>query len=94
MPFRASISCAIFQRFSDALKHIIQARITQLWVATSSVTNYLDDFLFLVIAQALCNTMVDKFILLCKEINCPISLEKTECMSPLIIFLGILLDGL
>ena len=39
LPFGASISCAIFQHFSNALKHITQVRSGQ-----KTISNYLDDF--------------------------------------------------
>ena len=59
----------------------------------TGLTNYLDDYLFIAIAQAICNAMVDKFIAICKEIGLPISAEKTAWADPFIIFLGILMDG-
>ena len=93
MPFGARINCAIFQKFSNALKHIAQMRITRKMGVKDSVTNYLDDFLFLSLLQKLCDAMIDMFINLCKEVNSPVSIEKTEKASPLMIFLGILLDG-
>ena len=93
MPFGASISCAIFQEFSNALHFLIQYQIQKRLRQPDAVTNYLDDFLFLAITQWLCNVMVNMFIQLCNEINLPISEEKTEKASPLMIFLGILMDG-
>ena len=44
LPFGASISCAIFQKFSDALQFLIEKKTGSI---PNSVTNYLDDFLFL-----------------------------------------------
>ena len=41
LPFCASISCAIFRRFSNALCHI-----TKIKSRSQAITNYLDDFLF------------------------------------------------
>ena len=51
LPFGASISCALFQHFSDALCHLIEARNT----TPGEVTNYLDDFLFLALSLVTCN---------------------------------------
>ena len=45
LPFGASISCSHYQRFSNSLKHILQYRTN----LKKSVTNYLDDFLFVAI---------------------------------------------
>ena len=38
LPFGASISCSHFQRFSNAVKHIVQ------WRTKKDLVNYLDDF--------------------------------------------------
>ena len=89
LPFGASISCASFTLFSDSLKHIIE-HVTR---RHHTVTNYLDDFLFIATDEMECNRMVRSFITLCSEIGCPLSLDKTEWASSLIIFLGLLLNG-
>ena len=89
LPFGASISCAIFQAFSDALKHLTEYLLQM----DNSLTNYLDDFLFIAIMKEICDHMMRTFLNLCKRINCPISDEKTEWSSSLMIFLGTLLDG-
>ena len=93
LPFGSSISCALFQEFSDALKHLAQWRITILLKIPPMITNYLDDFLFAAITAILCNKMLNIFLGICSEINCPISAEKTEWATQFIIFLGILLNG-
>ena len=43
LPFGASISCSHFQRLSNALKHVVE----NLECSYHTITNYLDDFLFL-----------------------------------------------
>ena len=43
LPFGASISCSHFQHFSNALLHIVNTVTGK----THSITNYLDDFLFM-----------------------------------------------
>ena len=88
LPFGASISCAIFQRFSDAIKHIVQYRTNR-----RSLSNYLDNFLFIAYTRNLCNQMIQKFLIVCEEIGVPITMDKTEWASVRIVFLGILLDG-
>ena len=90
MPFGASISCSIFQEVSNALHHVIVFRINNV---NKAVTNYLDDFLFMALLKAACDSMINQFIELCKEVNMPLSVEKTEWSTTLIVFLGILLDG-
>ena len=86
LPFRASISCTIFQEFSDALKFLIEYRTK----APDSVANYLDDFLFLAFTIMMRNFLISEILL-----RVPIALEKTEWAdeSACIIFLRILLDG-
>ena len=59
-----------------------------------AITNYLDDFLFLALLQLVCNAMINQFLQLCRELNIPVALEKTEWADTLIIFLGILIDRL
>ena len=74
LAFRASISCTVFQSFSDCLVYIIELKMGD----SSFVTNYLDDFIFYAESEEMCNLMVSKFLELCEEINCPVSSEKTE----------------
>ena len=89
LPFGASISCTIFQAFSDALHHTIQFHLQ----VQDAITNYLDDYLFIALTKLYCDYMIQKFLELCEQINCPISREKTEWGSVVIVFLGMLLDG-
>ena len=88
MPFGASISCAIFQAFSDALRHI-----TMVLLRIKFLTIYLDDFLFMSWLKNRCNQALKGFISICDSIGCPILVEKTKWASELLVFLGILLDG-
>ena len=89
LPFGASISCSHFQRLSNALRHIVQV----LEQTFNSMTNYLDDFLFIHWIRSYCNKLMRSFIKVCDDINLPISPEKTEDASPKMIFLGMLLNG-
>ena len=56
LPFGASISCALFQRFSDALCHLTmyQSKNDQ----TGEMTSYLDDFLFIALSLMGCNKQI------------------------------------
>ena len=89
LPFGASISCLVFQRFSNGLKHIFEYTTG----VKLSTVNYLDDFLFLQTTEQGCNDMVRAFIELCKFLGVPIALEKTEWANTRTVFLGILIDG-
>ena len=90
LPFGASISCALFQCFSDALRHII----VTISGKPLAVTNYLDDFLFMDTSEEKCNNLVRNFLNICHDLCVPIAHDKTEWASPQIIFLGILLNGI
>ena len=89
LPFGASISCLHYQRFSNALKHIMQYRTG----CKKALTNYLDDFLFAAIAKWLCNKLIQQFLDLCNELNIPVTAEKMVWSSTQVVFLDILLDG-
>ena len=89
LPFGSSISCLHFQRFSDVLHHIIQFRLNE----KKRITNYLDDFLFITRTLCRCNFMIQQFLDLCRDLGVPVSMEKTEWASELVIFLGICLNG-
>ena len=86
LPFGVSISCAHFQRVSNAIKHITQ------YQTGSPLTNYLDDFLFYALSKMYCNYLLREFLRICGEIGFPIAEDKTEWASEVMIFLGILLD--
>ena len=96
--FGHSISCALFQCFSNALAHLlkyvmrrgIREQEKHLWIA---LTNYLDDFLFTALTQIRCNQLLQGFLTLCQKLGVPVSIEKTEWATTVIVFLGVLLDG-
>ena len=67
MPFGASISCSHFQRFSDAIAHIVRV------ITKYDNVNYLDDFLFAALKKLMCNDQLDTFLRVCQRIQfqCP-----------------------
>ena len=89
MPFGASISCSHFQKLSNALLHIVQV----LEKAYNSITNYLDDFLFIHYLRQVCNKLMRTFLWVCEQINFPVALKKTEWANTSIVFLGMLFNG-
>ena len=93
LPFGASISCAHFQSFSNALKEIVQHFASRALKHCAPITNYLDDFLFIFFHWEGCDHMVVIFLDICQQIRFPVSLDKTEWSTMQIIFLGMLLDG-
>ena len=89
LPFGASISCSHFQRFSNAIKHILEAKMGR----KLCCCNYLDDYLFTCATVRECNSVMLRFLRICSEIGILISHEKTEWGTHVITFLGFLLDG-
>ena len=89
LPFGSSRSCALFQKFSDSLQFMVEFFARK----KRSVSNYLDDFLFIAATIQLCNYLLSTFLDICKQINCPVSEEKMVWAMQMITFLGILLDG-
>ena len=88
LPFSSSISCAIFQDFSDAVAYLVT------YSTGRDNVNYLDDFFFAALLKQICDFQVNKFLEICQEICFPVSLEKTCWGTTVITFLGLLLDTL
>ena len=86
LPFGASISCSHFQRFSNAINHIVK------WKIEKKLVNYLDDFLFVALLKWLCNRQVKTFLEVCSIIQFPVSMEKTFWATTKLTFLGMLID--
>ena len=81
LPFGASISCSHFQRVSDAIQNKL------------SITNYLDDFLFVHPLKDQCDKLVEEFLEVCKLISFLVAHGKTKKSTTQIVFLSILIDG-
>ena len=86
MPFGASISCAHFQAFSNAVAHIVTT------LTEKENVNYLDDFFFTQLLRIRCNRQIQTFLEVCKRINFPVSMEKTFWATTQLSFLGLLID--
>ena len=91
LPFGSSISCRIFQRFSNVLAHITDFKLKH--IPDRAITNYLDDFLKIALSEALCNEMIQMFHEVCEALGVPLAKEKTIWAVLQIVFLGILMDG-
>ena len=86
LPFGASISCSHFQRFSNAIAHIVAYR------SNRESINYLDDFFFTAFLAKICNAHIDIFLDVCGQINFPVALDKTFRATRQLTFLGFLID--
>ena len=88
LPFGASISCAIFQAFSDSIAYLVTYRTRK------PLVNYLDDFFFAALWKAMCDGQVQVFLNICNTICFPVSLEKTFWGTQFLTFLGLLIDSI
>ena len=86
LPFGASISCSLFQEFSDAVAFIFTRKTGE------QTVNYLDDYYFCALLKSLCDVQIQKFLNICESIKFPVSLEKTYWGTTMITFLGFLID--
>ena len=86
LPFVASISCAIFQEFSNSIAFLVKHRTRK------PLVNYLDDFFFAALYKAMCDSQVEVFLNICNKICFPVSIEKTFWATQLLTFLGLLID--
>ena len=86
LPFGSSISCAVFQDFSNAVAFLVKVR------RKKPLVNYLDDYFFAAINKLLCDAQVRHFLEVCQKINFPVSLEKAEWGTSCLTFLGLLCD--
>ena len=86
MPFGAAISCSHFQRFSNAVSHIVT------FFTKKENINYLDDFFFAALMKIACDSQINTFLEVCASIKFPVSMEKTFWGTTKLTFLGLLLD--
>ena len=93
LPFGSSISCALFQEVSDAIRYLLEHKIAYKVPSNRSINNYLDDFLFIARTLTILNWMIQQFLDLCEMVGIPINMKKTEWATQVIVFLGFLLNG-
>ena len=86
LPFGASISCSHFQRFSNAVVHIVAFRTKK------NPVNYLDHYFFVALLRYYCDGQVKEFLHICGLIGFPVSIKKTFWSATLLTFLGLLID--
>ena len=86
VPFGSSVSCRLFQKFSDSVAFLVMHETGR------KLINYLDDYFFVAMFKMACNQQMQVFLQVCKEINFPVSLEKTVGACTCLTFLGFLLD--
>ena len=88
LPFGASISCTLFQEFSDAVAFLFRQRTGE------ETVNYLDDYYFVAMMKNLCDRQIEEFLQICHLINFPVALDKTVWGTWQIVFLGFLINAI
>ena len=88
LPFRPSISCAIFKKVGDLLQWIAQKRAKHL------ISRYLDNFFTAHILQQVCDMIMQAIHDTCAEVGVLMSLNKRVFATQVIEFLGLLIDTL
>lgn len=89
LPMGCSISCYYFELFGSFLEWA-----TRYETASSCITHYLDDFLFVAPGGTeTCSFLLSSFKFLMSRFGVPLSQEKTEGPTTLLSFLGIEIDS-
>ena len=86
LPFGHSISCKLFQEFSNSIAHVVMKRTGK------QIINYLDDYMFSALFKFFCNAQVREFLTICEYIAFPVNLDKTFWGTMRLVFLGLLID--
>lgn len=89
LPFGCRISPKIFQRFSESLAFLVEKE-----TGRDRPLVYLDDFLTIRVSRVICNLDLGKLFEICHRINFPVAYEKTCWASPIVKFLGLLLNSI
>ena len=88
LPMGARSSCLIFERFSNALKFILENVYK-----VPHVVKVLDDFLFIAESFGECLYALECFKTMCSRLGVPIAVHKTVGPTQSIDFLGISIDS-
>ena len=90
LPFGASISCSLFEKFSTALHWFTEQK-----TGNKDILHYLDDFLFGAEADSpKCQFTLQTFRDICKLWGVPVAEDKTVEPTEILTFLGIEFDTL
>lgn len=88
LSFGHCLSCRIYQDFALAVGHIYQHRTGK------RINSYLDDVLIIRVIRDRCWELMMEYCRLCELIGLPLAEEKTEGPTPIIVFLGMLINAL
>lgn len=85
--FDSSSSCFLYDKISKLLRHLYR------WKSGFDGVVYLDDALQIGFSEQNCNSNLQIYLQICADINLPIAHEKTERVTKIIIFLGMLINA-
>ena len=86
LPFRASISCKIFEDVASLIHWIVEKRVGH------NVVHYLDDFFTIHRLNIICSNIISVFKLVCNQIGMPMSPDKSEGPTQVTEFLSLTID--
>lgn len=84
-----SSSCNIFERFSNFIQWVMKHQLK-----VDAMSHILDDFIFMALSKDRCKLALDKFRLLCKDLNLPIKESKTVLPNTTVQLHGLEVDTL
>ena len=88
LPFGCSISCSSFEKFATFLEFCVRQRLQ-----SRKLIHYLDNFFGGDKTVTGCSNAMTCFTTVMQELNVPLTDEKTEGPSEIIVFLGLELDS-
>lgn len=87
--FGSGTSCYLYMKLSNAIAHIFRYRTSK---TQGDINNYLDDFQTCKLDRLGCNRYLEIFMEICEELNLPLSKDKTQWATQIMIFLGLLIN--
>lgn len=89
MQFGLASATAIFEWYSSAAEYMAKRLLR-----VQHLAHYIDDFLLLHASKEGCQQALERILALFRQLGLPISLEKLEEPSMLMVFLGVLFDSI
>lgn len=87
--FGSGTSCFLYMKVSNALAHIFRFHTR---ATNGDINNFLDDFQTCKLDKDGCNRYLQIFIDICSQINLPLSEDKTQWATQVMVFLGLVIN--
>lgn len=88
--FGSATSCYLYMKVSNAIAHLFRYRTKN---TRGDISNFLDDFQTCKIDHDGCNRYLEIFIEICNTINLPLSEDKIQWATQIMVFLGLQVDS-